>query len=86
MILVKLENGRHLSCSNFHPMFHEKPFYRFKGSHGEQVCHHGAESWRQAALGNEAQFELCQADDVIASLPVPAGDVQQVGLEIGKVI
>ena len=51
-----------------------------KGSHSEQVCHHGAEPRGQAGLGDEAQLELGQADDVVSLLPVPAGDVQQVGL------
>ena len=54
--------------------------YCFEGHHGEEVCHHGAESRGEAGLGDEAELELGQADDVVALLPVPAGDVQQVGL------
>ena len=53
-----------------------------KRSHGEEVCHHGAESRGEAGLGDEAELELGQADDVVALLPVPAGDVQQVGLVV----
>ena len=51
-----------------------------KRSHSEEVCHHGAESRGEAGLGDEAELELSEADDVIPLLPVPAGDVQQVGL------
>ena len=49
--------------------------YRFEGPHGEEVCHHGAESRGEAGLGDEAQLELGQTDDVVSLLPVPAGDV-----------
>ena len=51
-------------------------------SHGKQVCHHGAEPGGEAGLGNEAELELRQADDVVPLLPVPAGDVEQVGLVV----
>ena len=46
------------------------------GPHGEEVCHHGAESRGETGLGDEAQLELGQTDDVVSLLPVPAGDVQ----------
>ena len=52
-----------------------------KRPHGEEVCHHGAESRGEAGLGDEAQLELGQTDDVVSLLPVPAGDVEQVGLQ-----
>ena len=52
-----------------------------KRPHGEEVCHHGAESRGEAGLGDEAQLELGQTDDVVPLLPVPAGDVEQVGLQ-----
>ena len=55
--------------------------YRFERPHGEKVGHHGAEARGQAGLGDEAELELCQADDVVPLLPVPAGDVEQVGLQ-----
>ena len=55
--------------------------YRFERPHGEEVCHHGAEARGQTGLGYEAELELCQADDVVPLLPVPAGDVEQVGLQ-----
>ena len=56
--------------------------HHFEGPHGEEVCHHGAESRGEAGLGNEAQLELGQTDDVVSLLPVPAGDVEQVGLVV----
>ena len=53
----------------------------FEAPHGEQVCHHGAEPGGEAGLGDEAELELRQADDVITLLPVPARDVQEIRLE-----
>ena len=53
-----------------------------KRPHGEEVCHHGAESRGETGLGDEAQLELGQTDDVVSLLPVPAGDIQQVGLVV----
>ena len=50
--------------------------------HGEEVGHHGAEAGGEAGLGDEAQLELGQTDDVVPLLPVPAGDVEQVCLEV----
>ena len=58
------------------------PTHSFEAPHGEEVCHHGAEAGGEAGLGDEAQLELGQADDVVPLLPVPAGDVQQVGLQV----
>ena len=52
----------------------------FEAPHGEQVCHHGAEPGGEAGLGDEAELELRQTDDVITLLPVPAGDVQKIRL------
>ena len=49
--------------------------------HHKEVCHHGAEPWRKTGLRDEPEFELCETDDVVALLPVPAGDVEQVGLQ-----
>ena len=56
--------------------------YRLTRSHGKEVCHHGAEPWRKTGLCDEAELELCETDDVVALLPVPAGDVEQVGLVV----
>ena len=56
--------------------------YCVERPHGEQVCHHGAEARGEAGLGDEAELELSEADDVIPLLPVPAGDVEQVGLNM----
>ena len=50
--------------------------------HHKEVCHHGAEPWRKTGLCDEAELELCETDDVVALLPVPAGDVEQVGLNM----
>ena len=50
--------------------------------HHEEVCHHGAEPWRKTGLCDEAELEFCETDDVVALLPVPAGDVEQVGLVV----
>ena len=56
--------------------------YRFTGAHSKEVCHHGAEPWSETGLCDEAELELCETDDVVALLPVPAGDVEQVGLVV----
>ena len=53
----------------------------FEAPHGEQVCHHGAEPGGEARLGDEAELELRQADDVITLFPVPARDVQKIRLK-----
>jgi len=50
--------------------------YHFVGPHGEEVGHQSRETGRKAALGNEAEFELGEADGVVASLPVPARNVE----------
>ena len=50
--------------------------------HHEEVCHHGAEPWGKTGLCDEPELELCETDDVVALLPVPAGDVEQVGLVV----
>ena len=56
--------------------------YCFEGAHSKEVCHHGAESRSKTGLCDESKFELCEADHVVPLLPVPAGDVQQVGLVV----
>ena len=56
--------------------------YRFTGAHSKEVCHHGAEPWGKTGLCDEPELELCETDDVVALLPVPAGDVEQVGLVV----
>ena len=56
--------------------------HRFSGTHSKEVCHHGAESRSKTGLGDESEFELGEADHVVPLLPVPAGDVQQVGLVV----
>ena len=58
-----------------------KMSHHCEAPHGEQVCHHGAEPGGEAGLGDEAELELRQADDVITLLPVPARDVQEIRLE-----
>ena len=50
--------------------------------HSKEVCHHGAESRSKTGLCDESKLELCKADHVVPLLPVPAGDVQQVGLVV----
>ena len=57
--------------------------YRFEGAHGEEVGHHRAESRRQAGLRDETELQLRQTNDVVAPLPVPARNVQEVGLREG---
>jgi hypothetical protein len=55
--------------------------YRFKASHGEEVGHHGAEARRETGLSDETELKFGQANDVIATLPVPTGNVQEVSLQ-----
>ena len=55
--------------------------YHLETPHSKQVSHHSTESWGHTRLGNESQLELCQADNIITLLPVPARNVQQVGLQ-----
>ncbi len=55
--------------------------YLDKGSHGEKVGEHGGEALSQAALGDEAKFQLRKTNGIISLLPGPAGDVQKVGLK-----
>jgi hypothetical protein len=54
--------------------------YRFEGAHREQVRHHRGEPWCQARLRDEPQFQLGQADHVVALFPVPRRNVEQVRL------
>lgn len=49
--------------------------------HGEKVGQHGGEALSQAALSDEAKFQLRKTNGVISLLPGPAWDVQKVGLE-----
>ena len=49
--------------------------YCFEASHCKEISHHRGESWSQAALSNKTKFELCQTDHIVASLPIPTGDV-----------
>ena len=56
--------------------------YRVPRPHSEKVCHHGAEPRSETRLSDEAKFEFCEADHVVPLLPVPAGDVEQVGLVV----
>ena len=60
---------------------HSQCNHRFEGAHGKQVGHHRAESRRQAGLSDESEFQLRQTYDVVAPLPVPARNVQEVGLK-----
>lgn len=55
--------------------------YLDEGPHGEKVGQHGGEALSQAALGDEAKFQLCKANGVISLLPVPARDVQKMSLK-----
>lgn len=50
--------------------------HRLEGSHGEQVSHHGGESWCQTRLSDEAELQLGQADHVVALFPVPRRNVE----------
>lgn len=54
--------------------------YLDEGPHGEEVGQHGGKTLSQAALGNEAKFQLGKTNGVISLLPGPAWDVQKVGL------
>lgn len=58
----------------------QKTTYGLERSHGEQVGHHSGETRCQATLRDESQLEFGQANDVVTTLPIPTGDVQQVGL------
>jgi len=53
---------------------------RFVGAHGEEVSHERREARSKAALCDEAELQLSQANCVVTTLPVPARDVQQVAL------
>lgn len=55
--------------------------HRFERPHGEQVSHHCREAGSEAALGDETQLEFREADDVVALLPVPRRNVQEVSLQ-----
>lgn len=55
--------------------------YLDEGPHRKKVGQHGGEALSQAALSDEAQLKLRKANSVISLLPVPARDVQKVGLE-----
>lgn len=55
--------------------------YLDEGPHGEEVGQHGGQALSQTALGNETCLQLGQADSIVALLPVPAWNVQQMGLE-----
>lgn len=55
--------------------------YLDEGPHGEEVGQHGGQALSQTALGNEARLQLGQADSIVALLPVPAWNVQQMGLQ-----
>ena len=54
---------------------------RFVGAHGEEVSHERREARSKAALCDEAELQLSQANCVVTTLPVPARDVQQVRLQ-----
>ncbi len=54
------------------------------GPHGEEIGQHGGQTLGQAALSDEAQLQLGEADGVIALLPVPARDVEKMRLEKTK--
>ena len=52
------------------------------GPHGEKVGHQGGEPGGKAGLGDEAELQLREADDVVPVTQGPAGDVHQVGLAV----
>jgi len=54
--------------------------YHFVRPHGEEVGHQSGKAGSKATLGDEAKFQLGQAHGVVASLPVPARNVEQVRL------
>lgn len=82
---LRLQNKRSLKqfahCSKIkrHPQH-----YLDEGPHGEEVGQHGGQALGQAALSDEPCLQLCQADSIIALLPVPAWNVQQMGLRHGN--
>ena len=70
------------ACSLIWPAQRQEPTssYLDEGPHGEKVGQHGGEPLSKAALGNEAELQLCQANGVVSLLPRPAGDVEEVSL------
>ena len=55
--------------------------YHFVGPHCKQVGHEGRETRSETALSNETQLEFGEAYGVIASFPVPAGNVKEIRLQ-----
>lgn len=53
--------------------------YRFERSHSKQICHHGRESGRKTALCDETKLKFREANDIVALLPIPRWNIQQVG-------
>ena len=47
---------------------------------GHHVAGHGEEPGGKAGLGEEAELDLVDAHGLVVPLPVPPGDVQQIGL------
>jgi len=55
--------------------------YDFVGSHREEVGHQRRESRSKAALSDETKLQFRQTHSIIAALPVPARNVQQIRLQ-----
>ena len=82
VVILPAAHVRALQSDRSHPPLHHhhRP-HHLEGPHGEEVGHHGAEARGETRLGDEAELELGQADHVVPLLPVPTGDVEEVGLQ-----
>lgn len=56
-------------------MCRKKEADRLKAAHGKEVGHHGGKAGSEAALRDEAELQLRQADHVVTLLPVPRWNV-----------
>lgn len=52
--------------------------------HGEEIRHESGKARSQAALSDETELQFRQTDGVVSSLPIPARNVQQIGLNEKK--
>lgn len=48
---------------------------RFEGSHSEEIGHHRTKSRCQTRLGDKAQLQFRQTDNVVTLFPVPRWNV-----------
>ena len=47
----------------------------------DEVARHGEEAGSEAGLGEKPKLDLIQTDSLVIPSPVPAWDVEEVGLE-----